>query len=135
MRFKLRTMMVGLAIVTLPLCQFEMSRREQDFRAKAFWHAHAMATDEDRYCSLYGAAYPFCRLGDSSSTNCDFSRSFEEEFAACLRWRLATEPPSLLVCEDAVADAREQYHHRMYHKWMRAAARPLRSVDPDELFP
>ncbi len=132
MRFKLRTAMVGVAIVTILLCRFEMSRREEDYRARAFQYAHAMATDEDRYCSLYGAAYPFCVLGDSKSSNCDFSASLEEEFAACLRWRLATEPPTLLVCDDVAANTRERYHHRMYHKWMRAAARPWRSVDPDE---
>ena len=90
-----------------------------------------METDESRWIPCLGPVEPDCRLGESTS-NCDFSTSIDDEFAKCIRWRSARERPNILVNSDAAADAREYYHHRMYHKWMRAAARPWLTVGPDE---
>ncbi len=75
--------------------------------------------------------FEWCRLNNSSA-NCDFSLSLDEEFTACLRWQRGSTPSIYLKPLDPDKPVRLQYHHRMYHKWKRAAARPWWSVEPDQ---
>jgi hypothetical protein len=130
-RFKLRTGMVGLAIVATVVWGVETSRRSSAYHRRARQHWNAMESDEGRELVCMGPFYEFCRLNNSVA-NCDFSVSLHEEFAGCIRWQSASMAPGYLKPLDPDKPAREEYHHRMYHKWMRAAARPWLSVVPDE---
>jgi hypothetical protein len=131
-RFKLRLAMVGLAIVAIATWAVEMKRREEVYRLRAVAHANHMVTDENRLCLVEGNGHQFCRLGDPPSQASEFSLSLSEEFAECLRWRSKKPLPTPLTGAGPAAIAREQYHHRMYHKWLRAASRPWLYVEPDD---
>jgi hypothetical protein len=131
MRFKLRTGMVGLALVTIVLWQVELARRAKAYQHRARQHWNAMESDEGRELVCMGPDFEFCRMNNSIA-NCDLSLSLDEEFAACIRWQKEATSPGYLKPLDPDKPARQRYHHRMYHKWMRAAARPSRSVEPDE---
>ncbi len=131
MRFTLRTGMIGLAILTIVLSQVEMTRRSNAYLRRARQHWNAMETDEGRELACMGPFYESCRLNNSIA-NCDLSLSLDQEYAACDRWQRESTSQGYLKPLDPDKPARQQYHHRMYHKWMRAAARPCRSVDLDE---
>ena len=129
MRFTIRTMMAGMALVVFVLWGIELRRRSIAYGVTAWRHAYDMETDEGVYCSLYAPSGIRCLLGEPDAKY-HHTLTFDAEFAACLRWRRAAQAGRLLARRDD-EDAREQYHHRMYHKWKRAAARPWQSVEPD----
>jgi hypothetical protein len=126
--------MVGLAIVATVLWAVESTRRSNAYVRLARQHWNAMESDEGRELACNGPCFEFCRLNNSIA-NCDFSLSLDEEYAACDRWQRESSSPGYLKPLDPDKPARQQYHHRVYHKWMRAAARPFRSVEPDEPLP
>jgi hypothetical protein len=129
MRFTMRTMMAGLALVVFVLWGVELRRRSNAYAVTAWRHAYDMEADEGAYCSLYAPSGAHCLLGDPDAKY-NHTLTPDAEFAACLHWQMAAKGGSLLVRRDD-EDTRERYHHRMYHKWKRAAARPWQSVEPD----
>jgi hypothetical protein len=109
--FRVRYTVMQLVVVVMAsgvmTWSVQMKRLSHSYRQLAYRHAYMEATDGGRYCSLY----------------------VELDDAACpFKWPAGFDG---VFSQDAEADARQQFHHRMYHKWLRAASRPWLPVAPD----
>ena len=111
-RMTTRQWMIAVAVVGIVLAGVERMFRQSDlYRQRAYHHAIMEATDGGRYCSLF--------------------IFFDDEVCP---FKLPAGTPAGtdgLLGHDARADARQLYHHRMYHKWLRAASRPWLPIEPD----
>jgi hypothetical protein len=106
LRMTTRVWMIAVAVVGIMLAGVEgLLRQSHVYRERAYDHALMETTDGGRYWSLYAGI-------SWDDEDCIFKRPAESD--------------GLLS-----PTARQLYHHRMYHKWLRAASRPWLLIEPD----
>jgi hypothetical protein len=107
--FTVRWLMVAVAIAGVLLGIERFRRLSNEYESRAHWHAYHEASNCEEYSSC---------LYSTNDSNCWIDLSIEELKA---RDGVLFKPPDRLAI----------YHHRMQHKWRRAARYPWLPVEPD----